>query len=51
MIEAALALALNIMVAAAMVVIAAMLIVVGLARFVWQVFCLPARLFSRAQSR
>ena len=51
MIEAALALALNLMVAAAMVVIAAMLVVVGLARFAWSLFCLPARLFSRAQSR
>ena len=50
MIEAAIALALNIMVATAMVVIAAMLIVVGLARFVWQVFCLPARLLGRARS-
>ena len=46
MIEAALALALNIMVAVAMVVIAAMLNVVGLARFVWQLICLPASFIS-----
>ena len=47
MIEAALALALTLMFAAAMVVIAAMLVVVGLARFAWSVFCLPARLLRR----
>jgi AcrR family transcriptional regulator len=31
--------------------IAAALVLLAIVRFVWQVFCLPARLFSRAQSR
>ena len=50
MIEAVVSLLIHLMVAAAMATIAAALVLLAIVRFVWQVFCLPARLLGRARS-